>query len=402
MRPSVAFVVFSYVFGICEALMLSASKLAEADVDVDIYIDRNSYQQAPPQFANSRVRLLPIDPVGDESVNLRKTFATDPLFLEFLKVNRGFPKFPLFVSALVGQMRVKRYGLLIGVEPFGLVAAHLATALQPAPLVYYNLELYQRHNCDCAEAHLVKDMETRAALAASFTVIPDAERGAVFTRANGTQEERLRYLPIATSGAPLTAKSDYFRRRFSIPQDHLIALYAGNLADWACCAEMAEACEAWPENVELVIHTWRPNMENDPYCQKVMRLAGPRTHLSLEPLEREQFLGAVCSADIGLAFYKPIDENFMEIGSSSNKLSLYFRAGLPAVTSNFPSVLAIFERYGCGLCVDGPQSAGPALSALGQDLARYRAAAFEAYEAHYCFDPHFEPLLAEFKAMLSA
>jgi len=248
--------------------------------------------------------------------------------------------------------------------------------------------------------HLLKDAEIICSRRCNFTVIPDENRGKVFAKANGIEEAKIKYLPISTSGDAIVRKSRYFRDLFNIPNDKKIVLYAGNIIEWAMCREIVESVDKWCSDFVLVLHTWRTDIASSRYYQELVSIAIPnRVYFSTEPVAYEKLPEVLSSADVGLLFYKAIDENFTEIGSSSNKLAQYVQVGLPVIASDFPSIRRIFDKYGNGICVEHPHHIGDALEAIFEDYDKFRQGAFNSYMSHYNFSEAFKPILSELKDM---
>jgi glycosyltransferase involved in cell wall biosynthesis len=135
-------------------------------------------------------------------------------------------------------------------------------------------------------------------------------------------------------------------------------------------------------------------------AKKIRKIANPeRVFFSNSMLSQAELEAVMSSAHVGLAFYLPLDENFTEIGASSNKLAQYARAGLPVIASNFPSIARVFEGFHSGVCVDQPGEIGAALKAILGEYDSYRRGAFESYEKNYRFYAQFKPLLEEIERL---
>lgn len=417
----IAVVFCGYDLGISVQLIETIRSLAASGALVDVFIADGDYAEAPAAFASENVRLILLPKVvpaqtGRFSMtNLRKTWLLAAAMQHWLAPGLGLrgslaSYFRAFEATTRGYMlglephfRQNRYAAVIGIEGGGLTAACRAVELwQPAtPVICYNMEL-QQHNWSMHPGeHLTKHLETICVRRCRFTVIADENRGAVFARANGVDPSTLRYLPVSTAGEPVISRTRFFQERFQFPDETVIVLYAGNItSQWAMGYEVVQSVRHWPNRCVLVMHSWRRDIAHDPYFQQIRAAADPqRVFFSLEPVPSEQVPGVLSSAHIGLAFYRPLDENCTEIGSSSNKLAQYARVGLPVITNRLPSIEKIFGRFGSGRCVDDPQDTGPALEIVLKDYERYRQGAFASYQGHYDFSVHFAPLLREIQSL---
>jgi len=249
---------------------------------------------------------------------------------------------------------------------------------------------------------MVKELEIEASRECFFTLIQDEGRAKVFVKENGIDRNRLLFLPVSTSGPAVTKKSDYFQKLFDLPPEKKIIIYAGHIIDWAMCKEIVEASGLWPKDYVLVMNSWKAINAEEAYFQETVGVSGRNCFFNTRPIPAELFPEALSSADVALMFYRPIDENFTEIGSSSNKLAHYLQAGLPVVASRFPSVQEIFGRYGCGLTVPHPGDAAPALEAIFAQYESFRQGAYRAFRDHYDFDRAFSAIQKKIELLLGS
>ena len=396
----IGFFIFSYPLGISGSIIQSILSLARAGAEVDVFIDQCSFSQYPVSLEQENVHLIEVA-IDKEQRGQRFHRDSSSACESLTGMGGRFPRYLTYVENVSNLIGDCQYHLFVGVEPFGLVAADLLLPFAKCPIVYYNMELFQRSNCKFREAHLLKDLEIQASRACVLTVIPDENRARVFIAENRVDERSIRYLPVSTAGEPIGEKGDFFRKMFDLRGDKRILIYAGHITDWARCEEIVKGSLMWPDEYALVFQSWQNNMDRDPHVSSLRREAGPGTYFSSEPIPRDAFPYALSSADVGLMFYRAIDENFTEIGSSSNKLAEYLRAGLPVIASDFPSIRDIFDRYNCGVCVPSPLEIGDVLGEVFGHYDEYRKGAHRAYLEHYSFDRNFAPLLQELKEILS-
>lgn len=432
----ICIVILKYWLGFSASIIQTAKTLAREGFSVDILIDAESFYGAQIDFPESNINVIKSSsahsPIVDLKSRLRrygKIFKVlRKLHILWIKLKRAIAQiqYPVFRSLktnygvhdfistygadwseyleiLVQRIAQEDYSALIGIEPMGLVASCYAidlTGKKGIHLIYYNMELLQHNRSMGLKEHLLKDAEIICSRRCDFTVIPDENRGKVFAKANGIEKAKIKYLTISTSGDAIVRKSRYFRDLFNIADDKKIVLYAGNIIEWAMCREIVESVDKWRSDFVLVLHTWRTDIENTDYYQKLVSIADPnRIYFSTEPVPYEKLPEVLSSADVGLLLYKAIDENFTEIGSSSNKLAQYVQVGLPVIASDFPSIRRIFDKYGNGICVEHPYHIGDALEVIFEDYDRFRQGAFNSYRNHYNFSEAFKPILSELKLM---
>ncbi len=392
----ISFHIFSYPLGISESIIQSVQGFANNGFDVDIYIDECSFERSPITFSEKNITVIEVELIDNPNIDLRNLFSDQiPDLINFLDVNVRFPKYPLFLKNMIQQTQGANYDLIIGVELFGLISAHLLSTLQHAPQIYYNLELFKKSHCKYKEELILKKLEINASSSCSLVIIPDSQRGAVLIKENKIEESFVRFLPVSTKGAQIKNKHGFFRQKFNISSEKKILIYAGHFADWALCMEIVQSSNFWPDPYVLIMHTWQNDVKQSDYYNELKKRAGANVFFSIDPIDREIFPMALSSADAGLMFYNQVDENNTETGSSSNKLTQYFKAGLPVIASDALSIREIFDCYGCGKCVSSPFEIQEVLDNVFNHLEKYRHGVSKAYKEHYNFDVHFKPLLKE-------
>jgi glycosyltransferase involved in cell wall biosynthesis len=146
--------------------------------------------------------------------------------------------------------------------------------------------------------------------------------------------------------------------------------------------EIIESVAGWPPGPVLVVHGspgrgYRLLLE-----AAAARFPGRVVFSSaIVPPERVDELFA--SAAVGLALYRPDDDNLRCVGHAAGKIFNLMKVGVPAIANDLPGLRELLEGNGCGLVVDGPEGIG---RALGRLLAR-RAQSSAACRAAF---PRFE------------
>jgi len=195
----ICFHIFSYPLGISESIVQSVQGFANNGFDVDIFIDECSFERSPITFNEININIIRVILKDDLDIDLRLLFSdSNPDLMEFLDVNMRFPRYPLFLKNMLKQAQGVKYDLIIGVELFGLVSAHLLSILIKSPKIYYNLELYKASHCKYKEELLLKRLEVNASRSCGLVIVPDRRRGAVLIRENKIKESSVRFLPVST------------------------------------------------------------------------------------------------------------------------------------------------------------------------------------------------------------
>lgn len=444
-NDKIGIVMLGYWLGVSSSIIHTAKSLAEEGFYVEIFVDADKFHNTPIDFSESNINVVVVNLERGQDlhhfpiinlkaflrsrlrhgmtfellrklnrllIRLRKMVAQiQYLLLRSIKKDYGVHDFisaygadwSQYLEILTQKVAQEDYLALIGVETEGLLASYYALDIagaQRTHLIYYNLELLQHNRYMKLKKHFLKDCEIICSRKCDLVIIPDENRGKIFARVNGVEEAKIRYLPVSTSGDPILTKSRYFRDLFGIPDDKKIVLYAGNIIEWAMCHEIVESVDRWCSDFILVMHTWRRDIKSSSYYQELVDIADcSRVYFSTQPVPYERLPAVLSSADVGLLFYKPIDANFMETGSSSNKLAQYVQVGLPVISNDLPSIRRIFNTYGNGICVEHPNQIADALEAIFRDYDKFRKDAFNSYRSHYDFSEAFKPILSELKEM---
>jgi glycosyltransferase involved in cell wall biosynthesis len=275
----------------------------------------------------------------------------------------------------------------IGVDLEGGMAAALAAALLGRRFVFVSLEL----QLSPAQKRGIRGALGRLAYRRSAAALAQGEdRFDLLAR-----ELRWRHptrltlpnSPFADDTAAQQTRENYFRARFSIPARKRIALQAGMINDISCSAALAVGfipVRDWA----LVLHERIKRSPDEPYLAALARSNPYNLYLSLDPLRYDQIDSVFAAADVGLAFYQPVEsnDNFRFI-SPSGKLTHYLKHGKPLLVSALPSLAEIVERHGCGLAIRNPADGEEIGAALEQIASRYEEFSRNATR---CFTERFE------------
>lgn len=304
-----------------------------------------------------------------------------------------FLSYPNLLRGLARARRIAKrheYVALIGAEALGLAMASMVAKRARTPVIYWCLELWIKSETHTLMHRSIKALEQRFHPGVSATILPTAEWGPILARENGVDLSAALVIPATARGPAFAATSNMIRARLEIPDDQLVALYAGSLAPWALARELAQAAHEWPAGVTLVLHGW-----GDPtYLDEVRKhVDNDRVRLSLDRLPYHEIDSLIASADVGLAFYRNDIMARAQIGTASGKIGQYLKCGVPVVASDQPGLAERFAPYPAGLTVHSPEEIGEAMRRIKPDLAKYREGARHCFKSEYDFDVHMVPLL---------
>ncbi len=280
-------------------------------------------------------------------------------------------------------LRARRYGAILGADPYGLILADMLNQRARRPLVYLSFELMFMEEVLGTEDEYLKYLELAACERAALVLTQDEERGEVLRRENALPAEKLAFVP--TAPPPGAAEpSNRLRTLLGISAEKRIVLYCGHLDAWSGRDELEELVSYWPDEYCLALHlAARPPAM---LARHLKRLTGTgKIFVSDEPVARADLPGLVASAHFGLAPYKPVPDrwwcgtNLRHLGLSSGKVGHYALGGLPILARALPVFEREFARYDCGRVYRRLAETGGLLRQMDADWARHRKEARRFY-----------------------
>lgn len=433
MRKKIGIITIEYPLGVLSDVTSMAFSLEKEGFCVDIFIDKYMNNNAKIDFHNNNIKIFPIEAgskktgvfwekrVFNFSFGGMYDFLTDKLAdlknLPFQKYSKHIrapksleeklfyhlkyflPKKYKFAKHLKKYINTD-YVCLLGVEPQGLVLATLVSSGKNIPVIYHNLELLLSNECNTKSSRILKKLEKECSHNCLFTIIQDKNRARYYVEDNKIDFKNIRFLPTSFSAEPYKNKTDYLYKKFNIPKDKDIILYAGNVSWPNMSLEIAQAAQKWKDNYVLVLHAWTKLSSRDKYASEIKKIIdNKKIYLSTEFLESDKLPEMLSCAKIGLIFYQNLGPNSYEIGFACTKLTRYLQAGLPVVSIDFPSLKEKIEGGGAGICVNSPELIEQACSKIMADYNNYRLAAFKLYEEKYNFSKNFKDILEEIKQL---
>lgn len=448
----IAIVMYDYWLGSSLSLISCATSFAKEGYDVHIFIDSFIYQLSRASFDEDNISVHPIDIQADPRVDHITNKATSERWNAFIAntlaalgdrmwggrvlyrtlrvmesskpnhaiqslryafhaqafsipsidtvercARRFFPFIVEFSQKVAGHVD-DEFVCFVGVEPFGLIAATLAANAskheKDIPVIYYNQELLLERECHTFASKALKALERICNQTCSFTIIQDERRAKYLRDDNDLKPESIICVPVSGLQKAHRGKGSLLQDMYGIPREKKVLLYAGYFAEWGMCVEMAQAAQTWNDDFVLVLHSWREDARDHPYVNRIRKLTDSnKVYLSLAQLDWQKMPDLLSSADIGLVFYQNLGPNFYEIGHSSNKLVQYLQAGLPVITSDFPSLRDVVYKYQCGECAKDLNDIAHLAETILEDYERYRANAFRCYENEFTFSKYFKKVI---------
>lgn len=293
-----------------------------------------------------------------------------------------------FISLAMKAGREKRYRCLVGVDPEGLIVASLVGLVYRVPIIYYSLELHLSGGRKTIRSRLRKLLERLCNQHSAWTIIQDWDRATCLMKENRIVPDRFLVVPNTPMGEPKVGRRDWWHKRFGLQPLTKVILYAGGIADWALALEITRATSNWPEDWVLVLHGYG----NPQYLSQVEAVATlGRALVSCEMVPYGQLDDLIASADVGIALYKNLGENFYH--AASGKVAHYLRCGVPVVAQDFPNLRNLLHGSGSGICVGEPEDVRSAVEAILQDWQEYSGNAHRCYVEELESSRHFNQVI---------
>lgn len=283
-----------------------------------------------------------------------------------------------FVLRHTARLLFGGYRLAVACDTPGLIAARVAKALRGIPYVYHSRELALSWELKTRGARLAKRLERACHRAAAFAVIQDERRAGLLAGDNGVPLEGFTIVPNAPLGLWTGGRSAFLASVLNLAPETPIVLYAGSIVPETMALEIVESVVAWPPGAVLVVHGSPARS-----CLPGLRAAAARFpgrvvfSSVIVPPERVDELFA--SAAVGLALYRPVDENLRCVGHAAGKIFNLMKVGVPTIANDLPGLRELLEGQRCGLVVAGTAAIGQAVGRLLADREGFRAACLAAF-----------------------
>lgn len=398
-QKRIAFVIYEYPLGVSSMVINSIRLFAANGYPVDIYINYRNLLKSSIDFPEENITFIVYDD-RRRSIFLKLYrfvfFRTGNLFspvTKHISIKRFllifYPHISRFSRWLTHRLNMIDYTYVMPVEYYSLLCLH--DMKEKHKIVYYNMELmgWQPKNPTIQNKLVLKNLEYNQIQHLSHIVVPSPHRAEIFSQINKIDRNNIYVLPVAAMGKPADNKNRFFRDLFNIADNKRIVIYSGNFRAWAQCLEIIHTVRRWPRDFVLVMHTWNKQAFETSYFSKIKRAARELpVYFSGEYIEYDDLAEFLSSADIGLAFYEEIDENFTEILFSSNKIGEYLKAGLAVICSDFPSLNNFVRHNNVGMAVS-PEYLPQALEQIGSNIDYYKNNALTCYQEQYSFEHYF-------------
>jgi hypothetical protein len=264
----------------------------------------------------------------------------------------------------------QNYFLIIGVDG-GIIEAEVLAKLLNVP---YGLISYEIFFADEVGSEN-KKLEINACKNINFAIVSDNIRGSHLSIENEINPNKFFYIPVAGRTVKKQIKQNYWHDKFNIPYENKIALFIGTVDKCNMIDEIIENSNRIPKNWQIIIHNrYGKQYVNNNYIKLIEKTTN--IHLSNDLFNNfEEMAIPVSSADLGIAFYNPINnnkydgKNIQHIGLSSGKISTYLQNGIPIATNKLFPVSQYIDEYKIGFWVENVKDFGYKLQNFDNKLS---------------------------------
>jgi len=286
----------------------------------------------------------------------------------------------------------RKHRFLVGFDPGGLRNAALLGMLWQIPFVYHSLEIVCEDTLTTRRQRLAKWIDRMLSARALLTLTQDKARADILVRENHLPREKIAVVPNAALGEPMPEKSRWLRDKFGIEDSKVIVLATGSLIPEHMIEEIVRSVPTWPSQFVLMAHGWFADPGFEEHIRGLVGNCDGRVYLSTELLPASQKYLVFQSADIGLALYRPVNDNFRYVGAAAGKVFDFCRCGIPVIANDLPGFDRLIKHKGCGEVVRDCSEIGPALVQVAIFRERYSRSAIETF-LEYEFSRNYEPVL---------
>jgi glycosyltransferase involved in cell wall biosynthesis len=302
---------------------------------------------------------------------------------------------------VASRNRIGRYVFILAVDPEGLVLANQLHRYLKSPRIYMSFELLLSKELRTEEQRTLKHRERVLARECALVIAQDRERAELLIQDNDLDASKVFLLPNSPVGPARRAPNDFWHQMFNLDASTKVVLYAGSLGDVFGIDVIVESTRSWPEGWVLVVHSWQFN--ESPHVLKVLqeKVGKSPVHFSRSSVSREELTKLIDSADIGIAFYVPVEgspfteNNLRSVGLSSGKLSYYLKAGLPVIVNSTTSLAVFVKREECGVAVEDANELPEAILRVSESYDLLSKRAVRTFDEHIDFRPRFDELMAQ-------
>ena len=179
----------------------------------------------------------------------------------------------------------------------------------------------------------------------------------------------------------------------SIPACKAICASVGMIETPVYSLEIAEVFNEI-DNAVLIYHNRMRINKKKPYTKQIIAANSKNLYLSNQVYDFEDIEYAYKGIEIGIACYRPSNDDFKFIGKASGKLNFYMTYGIPVIVNRLPGLADIVEQYNCGVVIDNVSDKNEwqnAIDKIMSDYEGYRDRVSICYKKEFDFVEKIKP-----------
>ena len=285
-----------------------------------------------------------------------------------------------FVLACYWKIDKKKKHVLIGGDPQGLLAAYFASLRRKNVLVYWSLELWIEKDIKAFGCKVFKKIERWCNQSVLLTIEFGEKRCELLRKENRLDGRAMISIPNSPLGKGRIKIDRYFNKKFVIPFDKKIILYAGGLGNVYGIYDLLKYVDMWPKQCVLVLHGRSELQGSGNELKNIISKKNHEIYLDVDPVSYDNLSFIYSSCDVGLQVWKPINTNLMYADLSSGKMFHHIKAGVPVIVRNLPGYKELVEGNGFGICVDDMSQVGGAIEYILNNAKQYMNNCITAFD----------------------
>ncbi len=180
----------------------------------------------------------------------------------------------------------------------------------------------------------------------------------------------------------------------NIPKDKAICASVGMIESPVYSLEIAKVFNEI-DNAVLIYHNRMKINKKKPYTKQIIEANSNNLYLSEQVYDFEDIEFAYKGIEIGIACYRPSNDDFKFIGKASGKLNFYMTYNIPVIVNRLPGLADIVEQYNCGVVIDdvtNKEEWNNAINRIKSDYIGYTSRVAECYKYEFDFIEKIKPL----------
>jgi len=180
-----------------------------------------------------------------------------------------------------------------------------------------------------------------------------------------------------------------------LPQGKAICASVGMVEEPVYSLEIARAFSAL-DNAILIYHNRMKINKKREYTKQIINSNTKNLYLSEQVYDFEDIEYAYKGIQIGIACYRPYNDDFKFIGKASGKLNFYMTYNIPVIVNCLPGLADLVEKYNCGIVIDNVEDISEwenAINKIMSDYDGYKLRVAECYKKEFDFEEKIKPLI---------